>query len=220
MSMSINGYGSAMQVNAYRCQQPPPDPTTMVEQAFTNLDVAGKGYLDQTDLETAVSSSGGDANALMTALDSDGDGKVTEAEMQATLQQMFSTRDRGQFDMRMAGAMPPPPPPPEDTDEGFTVDQLSQMAADLEETDSQRASEFASLVESFDSADADGNGKLSRDEAMTFLFGDNDTTTTSTTMSVETEEQNLTRQLMALVKSYGSVESTLDQSNSILSISA
>ena len=213
MSMSISSYGTASTLtsNPYRCQQrmQPPDPGKMAEDAFAALDTGSKGYLDQTDLESALSASGGDAEAMMTALDTDADGQVTQEEMTAVLQQMFSTQDRGQFDMRMAGDRPPPPPPPADaTDEGFTLDQLTQMASDLAQTDSQRASEFSTLVDSFDSADTDGNGKLSREEAMSFLFGDDadaSPSTADTTADNSSTNQNLMRQLMAVVRTYGNV---------------
>jgi hypothetical protein len=61
---------------------------------FARLDTQQKGYLDKTDLETALtatqtrSDQDGDAATLFTALDGDGDGRVTQTELATGLQNL------------------------------------------------------------------------------------------------------------------------------------
>lgn len=236
MSISASGYSSWSVQGQSRQQNrmPPPDPQAELQQAFAAMDTDSKGYLEVADLESALSQSGGDsstASELFSALDTDTDGKVTEEEMSAVLKNLCGGSDRGQFDMRMAGGqgMAPPPPPPEEGDEaGFTQDQLSQMATELAETDSTRAAEFETLAASFDDADTDGNGTLTRDEAMSFLFGDSEsesseagTDTSSTVVSTaDSDSGTLMQQIMSLVKTYGRVSAETDSATSLLSLQA
>lgn len=236
MSISSSGYSTQAMQSQYgsRNRMPPPDPQAELSQAFANMDAGSKGYLDKTDLESALSASGSSASSddLFSALDADTNGQVTEEEMANVLKNLCSGNDSARFAMRMAGSggmgeMAPPPPPQEGEDEGFTVDQLSQMASDLAETDSQRASEFETLAASFTEADADGNGKLTRDEAMGFLFGEEEesasssgtSATAATTSTDSTTSSALLKQIMALVKSYGSIASD-DSADSLLSLQA
>ena len=119
MSVGASGYSTAWQQNSHRYgnRPPPPDAEKLASQIFSNLDSGNKGYLSETDLANAFSSisqtgstsqsgtttsSTSEADNLMKSLDTNADGKVSQDELTAALQQAFSGHDRGQFAMRMA----------------------------------------------------------------------------------------------------------------------
>jgi hypothetical protein len=112
---SINSSSSAMMSGAMKR----PDPAKMAEDLFSKLDTTGKGYIEKSDLQTALgkvsqsdsSSSSTSADDMFSKMDSDGNGKVTKEEMSATIQKIASELDGQSPRMRMQGDMPPPPPP-------------------------------------------------------------------------------------------------------------
>ena len=74
-----------------------PDPSKMASELFSKLDTKGQGYLEKSDLESALSSVGSSsssgsssatADQVFSALDSNGDGKVTQDEMSSSLQKL------------------------------------------------------------------------------------------------------------------------------------
>ena len=176
--MSISGVGSSMALamqSAMQANRPQkPDASAMAADVFALLDSGGKGYIDSSDLAGALESTGSSASAedLLGAMDSDGDGKVTEQELGSLLQKVADQLEDSFGAARVGQAMgnrpPPPPPPSGEEDEGLSVDQLGAMAEEAEASGSAGASELAALVESFDEADTDGDGKVSFQEAMAF----------------------------------------------------
>lgn len=175
--MSISGVGSSMasaMQSAMQANRPQkPDASAMAADVFALLDSGGKGYIDSSDLAGALESTGSSASAedLLGAMDSDGDGKVTEQELGSLLQKVADQLEDSFGASRVGQAMgnrPPPPPPPAGKDEGMSVEQLGAMAEEAEASGSAEASELAALVESFDEADTDGDGKVSFQEAMAF----------------------------------------------------
>lgn len=112
-----------------------PDAATMAEDLFAKLDTSGKGYIEQSDLTSALSSTSStstegtaSASEIFSQLDSDGDGKVTQDELKTSMQKLAESLD-SQFDeMRMQAGMPPPPPPAE-SDAGFTEEELTDQLA-------------------------------------------------------------------------------------------
>lgn len=175
--MSISGVGSSMasaMQSAMQANRPQkPDASAMAADVFALLDSGGKGYIDSSDLAGALESTGSSASAedLLGAMDSDGDGKVTEQELGSLLQKVADQLEDSFGAARVGQAMgnrPPPPPPPAGEDEGMSVEQLGAMAEEAEASGSAGASELAALVESFDEADTDGDGKVSFQEAMAF----------------------------------------------------
>lgn len=220
-----------------------PDPAKMAEDLFSKLDTTGKGYINESDLSTALSSlssssstssstSSTSASDLFSQLDSNGDGKVTESELSTSLQKLAESLD-SQFDqMRMQGGMPPPPPPSDSSssssnDSGFTKDQLTSQLSEIGSTDSKRSTLISNIIQNFDKADTDGDGKVSFKEAMAYdkanstsstsssstsssstsSSSSNSTGTTSTsssgTSSTQTSDAKLFRQLMELLRTYG-----------------
>jgi Ca2+-binding EF-hand superfamily protein len=151
-----------------------PDASQLIEGLFTKLDTKNQGYVDKSELETALSavntSSSTDqtskADALFVALDSDGDGKVTKDEFSAGMQSL-ADQLMSQLHQSMRGMGPPPPPPTDGADEGLTKDQLTEMAASGD-AGSKGSAMLSNLVANFDAADTDENGKVSAQEAMAY----------------------------------------------------
>ena len=104
---------------------------------------------------------------------------------------------------RMQGAMPPPPPPKNDT--GFTKDELTEQLSEIGSSDSGRASFISNVVENFDAADTNGDGKVTFQEAMAYNESSSSSSTTnsgSSTTSSQVTDAQVFRQLMDLLRTY------------------
>ncbi len=179
---------------------------------FSKIDTSNKGYIEKEDLVSAFSSltaaSDTSASDVFSQLDSDSDGKVTESEFSSALEALNSQYDQS----RMQGAMPPPPPPPAD-DAGFTEDELTSQLEEIGDTDSARSTLIGSILENFDAADTNGDGKVSHTEAMAYAESNDIATSASgdKTAATESKSGNATvsdaqvyQQIMELMRAYGS----------------
>lgn len=187
---------------------------------FTRIDSKNQGYIDQAELEAALSknskgNSAARAERLFGQLDSDKDGKVTKSELTTALDRV-SDQLRSQLNQsraaRAGDAPPPPPPPPPPTDgttgatdpadtdadgavseaeaaayaaaqaggttttatstssaKGLTLEQLTEQRDALPAGDTRRQAALGKLVDNFSAADADGDGKLTRNEGRDYL---------------------------------------------------
>lgn len=218
-----------------------PSSAQMVSDLFSKLDTKNQGYLEESDLEAAFSSIATDDSSLSVSelfsqLDSDGDGKVTESEMSSSLEQLSAQLDAGFNNMRTTGmeaGMPPPPPPmSQSEDEGFTLEELTAQLEEIDSTDSARYNLVSSIVSNFDEADADGDGKVSMQEAMTYAqstqsttAADSSTTTVSAvgnqsaTVADDTTQAEVLRRIMQLMDAYRTSDTTTASLVSALSIS-
>jgi len=148
-----------------------PDPAKMAEDLFSKLDTTGKGYIEKSDLQTALgnvsqsgsSSSSTSADDMFSKMDSDGNGKVTKEEMSATIQKIASELDGQSPRMRMQGDMPPPPPP-----------GGAQGAKKSSSTDS------SSSNQDIEPADANEDGTVSAKEAQAYAASQASSDTSST----------------------------------------
>lgn len=188
--------------------------SSMVSQLFAKLDTKSQGYLELSDLQSAYSaiseSDASSASAVFTALDSDSDGKVSESEFSSTLSKLQESLD-GQFNqMRMQGigghgpqgmAGMPPPPPPQDVS-GFTQEELQSQLDEIGASDSQRSSLIANIVDNFETADSDGDGKVNFQEARAYDESSNGGRA-STTAASGNDELQLMQQIMQLMQAYG-----------------
>lgn len=241
-----SSYGSSYPGTSSMQRRQRPNASEIAETLFSQLDSAGKGYIQESDLESAISSlsssasssdSTGSASAsdIFSQLDNDSDGKVTQDELATSLQKLTESLDEQFNQSRMAGAMPPPPPPPpsesvEDT--GFSEEELTSQLSEIDDSDSSRSSLISSILENFDAADTNGDGKVSNSEAMTYaeannIAGPDGAGKTSSSVSDADSETNVSdarifRQLMDLMRAYGpSQDSTaLSTLTSTLSTSA
>ena len=164
---SINSSSSAMMSGAMKR----PDPAKMADDLFSKLDTTGKGYIEKSDLQTALgkvsqsnsSSSSTSADDMFSKMDSDGNGKVTKEEMSATIQKIASELDGQSPRMRMQGDMPPSPPP-----------GGAQGAQKSSSSDSSNSSQ------DIDPADANEDGTVSAQEAQTYAASQASSDTSST----------------------------------------
>jgi Ca2+-binding EF-hand superfamily protein len=180
---SVSSIGSSTNYGAYNL--------------FSKLDTSGKGYIEESDLQTAlasVSSTGSsDTSELFSQLDSDGDGKVTEDEFTTVLSKLAESLESQYNQSRMEGAMPPPPPPVEaEDDAGFTEEELTSQLEEIGSTDSARSSLISSILEDFDAADTDSDGKVSGSEAMAYAEANGISTSTSTGATATTSTDGFT----------------------------
>lgn len=231
MVSSISGYSSASAMAMTR-----PDPSQMASKLFSRLDSKGQGFIEQSDLQSAFSQVFGNASSsqandassqLFSALDGDSNGKVTESEFSTGMQKLAEALDSQAFSSRMGGAggMPPPPPPGGGQDDaGFTKDELQSQLEEIGSTDSKRSSLISSVVENFDKADANGDGKVSATEAMAYEQSTQSSTSGSSTQTGSTSSSSqtdamLAHRLMELMRAYGG-DSATSAASSALSVSA
>lgn len=180
MSMSIGSSTSttsAMMFSRAGATRQRPDASKLADDLFSKLDTQSKGYLEASDLATALgsssststdSSSTASANEVFKALDSDSDGKLTKSELTSGLKQVQEQLDSQFQAMRTKGKgdMPPPLPPEGEEDTGLSQDEMDEVASST--TDSKLADMMKTLSSNFEAADTDGDGKVTRSEAMEY----------------------------------------------------
>jgi Ca2+-binding EF-hand superfamily protein len=203
---------------------------------YSKLDTTNKGYIEKSDLSTAFSKLSGSnsstsTDSIFSQLDGDSDGKVTKDEMTTALQQLSDSLNsqfessRTQGGRGSHGDRPPPPPdgnappppPAEGADSaGFTKDQLTAQLDEIGSTDSKRSELISKIVENFDKADTDGDGKVSMTEAMAYdQSTKSDSTSTASTSTDSTSstastasttasnsEADVLMQIMRLMQAY------------------
>jgi Ca2+-binding EF-hand superfamily protein len=216
--------------------------STSISQLFTKLDTKSQGYLEKSDLVAAFAKINGDnssssADQVFQALDSDSDGKVTESEFSSSLSKLQEELDSQFNQMRMQGhgghgpqgmgGMPPPPP---QDDAGFTKEELSSQLEEIGSTDSKRASFISNVVENFEAADTDSDGKVTFSEAQAYNSQSSSATsdatdtsgsTTTASASANSEAQVMLK-IMQLMHAYSSFNDNSSKSaiSSLLSVSA
>lgn len=188
---SIGGIGSSYNSSMMQGMRQRPDTTKMAEELFSQLDTSGQGFIQKSDLQTAfdkissISSSSSSTTStsstvdeLFSTLDADSNGKVSKQEFTDTLARLQNALDQQYFDGRMQTAMqaggtegmgsrPPPPPPPPGGGPSMTKDELTSTLDQIGTSDS-RSALMSSIVQNFEQADTDGDGKVSFQEAMAF----------------------------------------------------
>lgn len=205
-----------------------------ISQIFARLDTKSQGYLDKSDLVSAFSKIGSGngtstAEDVFAALDSDKDGKVTESEFSTTLAKLQEQLDSQFNAMRMQGhgghgpqgmgGMPPPPP---QDDAGFTKEELSSQLDAMGSSDSKRAGFIANVVQNFDAADTDGDGKVTFSEAQAYNSSTTSSETNSNTTAAADGEARVMLKIMQLMHAYSNAGDNTERStaSSLLSITA
>lgn len=213
----ISGIGSSSQLSS---------------KLFSALDTKSQGYLEKSDFVSAFSklsstsssssSSSASVDDVFSALDSDSDGKVTKDEFASTLaklQEQFASS-------RMHGGGPQgsgaPPPPPAD-DAGFTKDELSSQLEEVSSSgETQRSDLLNKIVNNFEAADTNSDGKVSFSEAMAYDQSTQNSTAsdassgTSSASSANTTDAGVMMKIMQLMHAYGNGDE--DKSNSLASL--
>lgn len=182
------------------------------EALLSTMDADASGGIDSAEFSTAALELSGisDTSAIseaFTGLDTDENGAISLDELTSAFESMASGG------MMAAGAPPPPPPGPppsqsgeEEDDDGYTVDELTTLASDTSSTDSTLSSLFETLVTNFDSADTNGDGKVTASEAMAYQESSKEE---SMGVSEKKGEEDLMKGLLAqMIASYSTQAST------------
>ena len=222
----VSSIGSSMQR---------PDPSQMANKLFAKLDTKNQGYIEKSDLQSAFNQISGSSSSDNTSsvdeifkqLDGNSDGKITKDEMSSGMQKLADQLDSQFNSMRTSGkggqgmgGMPPPPPPSGGSGDGLTKDQLTSISNETGATDSK----LTNLVENFEKADTNQDGKVSIQEAI--AYDQSHQTSASTSASTESSSTRNTEakvmfKIMQLMQAYGlEQESGQSGSTATLSISA
>ena len=184
MSMSISSStsaASAMMFSRTGGARQRPDASQMADDLFSKLDTQNKGYLESSDLASALgsnssSTSSASAEEVFKSLDSDSDGKLTKTELSDGLKKVQDQLESSFQAMRTKGKgdMPPPPPP-----QGGNGDADS-------DTDS------SSQSASYDPADTNKDGTVSATEALAYALSNSSSTSSSSDASTSSSSTDTT----------------------------
>ena len=225
---SIGGGGYSMMPPMKR-----QDSTQLAETLFSKLDTSGQGYIQKSDLQSAfdkiASTSGSGSSStvdeLFSKFDGNDDGKVTKQEFSDTVTKLSAQLDEHFASTRMQNAMPGgemsgmnrsggmPPPPPPGEGPSLSKDELNSTLSQISTSDS-RSNMMSNILNNFDAADTDGDGKVSFKEAIAYdqtnpssassagsaLSGTDSTSGTSSSNDLSLQ---LMQQIMKLAEAYG-----------------
>ena len=204
------------------------DSTQLAETLFSKLDTSGQGYIQKSDLQSAFdkiastsgSSSTSAVDELFSKFDGNDDGKVTKQEFSDTVKKLSAQLDAHFSSTRMQNAMPgggmsgmPPPPPPPGQGPSLSKDELSSTLNQIGSSDS-RSNMMSNILNNFDAADTNGDGKVSFKEAIAYdqanpssasstgsaLSGTDSSSGTSSSSDLSLQ---LMQQIMKLAEAYG-----------------
>lgn len=210
----------------------------LASNLFNKLDTQNKGYLEKSNFQAALSSAAGSSDSttevddVFEQLDSNGDGKVTETEVSSVLANMLSKNQNktgmGQGPGGPGGPGGPPPPQGEDT--GFTKEELSSQLKEIGSTDDKRSALISNVVNNFEAADANEDGKVTAAEAMAYdqknsvkASSSDQSTAKSSADSANTNNQanndEIVQQVVKIISAYMVQQSGSFQSESTTSLS-
>lgn len=233
------------------------DPSQRTDAVFSKLDSSGKGFIEKSDLQSAFdklsaksgSGSTSDVSELFSKFDGNDDGKISKQEfsdtvknMTAQLDEYFSTtRTRNAMqggssgepggEMRgMNGSVGRPPPR---FGEGPTLskDELRSTLNEVGTSDS-RSKMMTKILNNFEKADTDSDGKVSFQEATAYDQSNPDATTQSNALVSRTNasafgkqslaglSQQLEQQIRQLAQAYGAAGDPRANAQASLSITA
>jgi Ca2+-binding EF-hand superfamily protein len=249
MSIGIGGIGGNNAMMQGMGGMKRPDPSQMADKLFSKLDTSGQGYIQKSDLQSAfdnISSSSStvgsasNVDSMFSQLDTNSDGKVTKQEFTDTLKNLADQMDKQFMSMRMSGGiqgggmggLTNMGVVPSGGADGPTKDQLTSLMNEIGSSDAKAASSIKNIVNNFDKADTNGDGKVSLRESMAYDLTSSSTVTSTTASSTSTgttssssnasEDAKLMLQIVKLMQAYGigSDQNASDTLMSKLSVSA
>lgn len=211
MSSTIGGAGgcsSAMMGEMSGMQRP--DPSKMADNLFAKLDTKGQGYIEKSDFQDAfdqVSSKIPSVDDVFKALDNNGDGKITKQEMSDSVQKLADQLVSQLQSMRMGG-------------KGGGMDSIGMSKSDISsmaDSTGSTSQMLSDLVQNFDAADTNQDGKISAQEAMAFQASNE---TASPSSNAQSSDARVMAQIMDLMASYGVFSQDGQISGSTISMTA
>lgn len=219
--MSIQFSGQSVYNTGYatRPQLSKEQLTEAAGHLFGQLDSQNKGYLEQSDFSSLLSSLQNDnastkSEELFSALDCDGDRQLTSYEFSDNFSNLLYSAE---------GTMGNRPAPPEDN--GKSKEELTALLEELEQEDEKSTQGLQSLLDNFDSADTNGDGKVTMQEAKSFRESQQ-TESSSLASKVSSSDQSesisklLSRTMQQLMDTYGGQTKTHAQSGAAVNITA
>lgn len=170
--MNIDSSNSLYGVSAYSASSSTSNTSSMsskfAEELLTSMDSDSSGSVDSAEFSSAalaLSSSSDESSVkeAFAALDTNEDGVVSIDELTSSIEAII-----GQQQGAMAAGGPPPPPPSKEEDTGYTQEELTAMSSEVASSDSKLSSLFETLAKNFNSADTNGDGKVTSAEAMAY----------------------------------------------------
>ena len=196
MSMSISSSSSAasaMMFSRTGGARQRPDASQMAEDLFSKLDTQSKGYLEASDLASALgsnssSTSSASAEEVFKSLDSDSDGKLTKTELSDGLKKVQDQLESSFQAMRTKGKgdMPPPPPP-----QGGNGDA---------DSDTDSSSTSSSQSASYDPADTNKDGTVSATEALAYALSNSSSTSSSSSTDTTASNTDIANALASMMQ--------------------
>lgn len=186
MSMSISSSSSAasaMMFSRTGGARQRPDASQMADDLFSKLDTQNKGYLESSDLASALgsnssSTSSASAEEVFKSLDSDSDGKLTKTELSDGLKKVQDQLESSFQAMRTKGKGDMPPPP-----QGGNGDA---------DSDTDSSSTSSSQSASYDPADTNKDGTVSATEALAYALSNSSSTSSSSDASTSSSSTDTT----------------------------
>ena len=223
MSIQFSGQSAYSTGYTTRPQLSKEQLTEAAGNLFGKLDSQNKGYLEQSDFSSLLSGlqnneASTKSEDLFSSLDSDGDGLLTSSEFSDNFSNLLYSAQG------TMGAMAAKPAPPQDS--GKSKDELTALLQELEQDDEKSSEGLQALLDNFDTADADGDGKVTMQEAKSFRESQQ-TEPSSLASKVSTSSDNsesisklLSRTMQQLMDTYGGLAKTNAQSGAAVNITA
>jgi hypothetical protein len=146
------------------------------DAVFSKLDTKNQGYIEKSDLQSALSATddtagtqSNDVDDAFSALDGDGDGKVTKSELTDVMTKLADQLS-AQFDASRVngGGKRPDGPPPGPPPGGLQGAQGGDSAGAMGSSGSASSSTSSSTSGTTEAADTNGDGTVSAQEQMAY----------------------------------------------------
>jgi Ca2+-binding EF-hand superfamily protein len=194
-----------MRMGEAMSSMPPPPPPPENDEGFTEeeltaqLEEIGDSDSERSTMIQSILNNFAEA-------DSDGDGKVNMEEAMAYGEANGLGPEAG----GMAGGMMPPPPP--ENDEGFTLEELTAQLEEIGADDSERAAFIQNIIDNFDEADSDGDGRVNLQEAISYNETNNESAYEVASADINSQ---VMLQIMQLMQAYNIGGSEEENSSSV-----
>ena len=222
MSIQFSGQSAYSTGYTTRPQLSKDQLTEAAANLFGKLDSQNKGYVEQSDFSSLLSGLQNDeastkSEELFSSLDSDGDGQLTSSEFSDNFSNLLYS---AQGTMGAMGARPAPP-----EDSGKSKDELTAFLEELEQEGEKSTQGLQSLLDNFDTADTEGDGKVTMLEAKSFRESQQTESSLASEVSTGSDQSErisklLSRTMQQLMDTYGGLTKTSSQSGSAVNIRA
>ena len=197
-------YDASRMAAAMGQMPPPPPPQGGKDEGFTKDELTSiAGSTSDSNLSNLMST----LASNFSAADTNGDGKVSAEEAMAYQESASSSTSATTTDSTASTGGVHGHHHGHHQDEGLTQDQMSSIASST--SDSNLANLMSTLASNFSAADTNGDGKVTREEAMAYQQSASTSTSATTTASTAStassasSDAEIMKRIMDLVHAYG-----------------